>query len=452
MSTAESRESVIGSLIHLRTWPRQYGLAGLAVATATFSRIELVPVLGPNEPFALFYPAVAIVAIYAGLGAGLVATFLSAVSAAYFLLQPAHSLLLGLSHNIVGMILFLSGGTTIAGLSEVFRRRQGRLQEFERVVEGVEAAVFVLDRNYRYVIANRAFLDSRGKTREEIIGHSAVELMGSTAFDANVRPKMEECFRGNIVRFEKKVKSPSQSEQDYMVSYFPIKGQGGVARVACIMEEVTEFKRAEQSLALFRTLIDQSNDAVEVIDPETLRFIDINEKACNDLGYTRQELLALTVYDIDPTLDKSERSWICEKLRLSGFVVEQTTHQRKDGSRIPVEISVRQVSLDRDYVVTVARDISDRKAAEDALRESEDRYRDLVEHSEELVCTHDLDGTLLSVNPVPARLMGYEVAEMLKIPMREMIAPEYRELFDAYLKRIAITGADKGLMVVLTRQ
>jgi PAS domain S-box-containing protein len=84
-------------------------------------------------------------------------------------------------------------------------------------------------------------------------------------------------------------------------------------------------------------------------------------------------------------------------------------------------------------------------------RESEGRYRDLVDHSQDLVCTHDLDGNLISVNPAPARLLGYDVGEMLKIPMREMVAPEYRETFDEYLTRIKVTGADRGLMVVLTR-
>jgi len=91
------------------------------------------------------------------------------------------------------------------------------------------------------------------------------------------------------------------------------------------------------------------------------------------------------------------------------------------------------------------------KRAERALRESEDRYRDLVEHSEDLVCTHDLEGNLLSVNPAPARLLGYEVAEFLKIPMRDLIAPEYRVLFDEYLARIKVSGADKGLLCAMTR-
>lgn len=73
---------------------------------------------------------------------------------------------------------------------------------------------------------------------------------------------------------------------------------------------------------------------------------------------------------------------------------------------------------------------------------SEDRYRDLVEHSQDLVCTHDLGGRLLSVNPASAHMLGYEVAELLKMPMRELIAPECREQFEGYLERIRTNTRD----------
>jgi len=87
-----------------------------------------------------------------------------------------------------------------------------------------------------------------------------------------------------------------------------------------------------------------------------------------------------------------------------------------------------------------------------ALQENnQDWYRELVEHSRDLLCVHDLRGRLLSVNPVPARLLGYSVEEMLQIPMREMIVPEYRDLFDLYLKQIERDGEAEGLMVVLSR-
>src|SRR5512135_593902 len=96
-------------------------------------------------------------------------------------------------------------------------------------------------------------------------------------------------------------------------------------------------------------------------------------------------------------------------------------------------------------------EILKRQRGEAALRESEDRYRDLVESSQDLLCIHDLQGRLLSVNPAPARVLGYSVEEILQIPMRDIIAPEFREGFDAYLAQVARTGEARGLMCVLTR-
>ncbi len=131
--------------------------------------------------------------------------------------------------------------------------------------------------------------------------------------------------------------------------------------------DITARKRTEESMALFRKLIDGSNDAIEVLDPLTLRFLDINEKACLDLGYRRQEMLGMTVYDIDPLLDPSLHTRMDQRLRESGFAMMETRHRRKDGTTFPVEINIKFVQLDRDYAVAVVRDITERKSAEGSL-------------------------------------------------------------------------------------
>lgn len=102
-------------------------------------------------------------------------------------------------------------------------------------------------------------------------------------------------------------------------------------------------------------------------------------------------------------------------------------------------------------IAGTALDITPRKRAEISLRESEERYRDLVEHSEDLICTHDLSGKLLSVNELPAKLLGYSPSELLGIPMREMLAPEFRRQFDDYLASIAEKGVASGILCVLTK-
>lgn len=89
--------------------------------------------------------------------------------------------------------------------------------------------------------------------------------------------------------------------------------------------------------------------------------------------------------------------------------------------------------------------------AEHKIRESEDRFRDLVERSRELICTHDFDGRLLSVNPRVVEVLGYEEHELLGMNIRDVLAPEYRETFDGYLAKMRGGGRASGEMVVQTR-
>jgi len=131
--------------------------------------------------------------------------------------------------------------------------------------------------------------------------------------------------------------------------------------------DITARKRTEESMALFRKLIDGSNDAIEVVDPMTLSFLDMNDKACLDLGYRREEMLSMTLYDIDPLLDSSVHTRVMQKMRKSGFAIIESQHRRKDGSTFPVEINIKYIHLDRDYAVAVVRDITERRVAEGTL-------------------------------------------------------------------------------------
>jgi PAS domain S-box-containing protein len=117
---------------------------------------------------------------------------------------------------------------------------------------------------------------------------------------------------------------------------------------------------------LLQTLLNQDNDAVEIVDPETLRFLEVNEKACRELGYTREEMLSLRVCDIDPTVNDAERLSLDARLRRPQSVLIESIHRRKDGSVFPVEIDIKRVQFDRTYAIAIVRDITKRKRAEEA--------------------------------------------------------------------------------------
>jgi PAS domain S-box-containing protein len=180
----------------------------------------------------------------------------------------------------VGLTLFVLVGIAISWLADSVRQRASRFQEFEKVVEGLEEMTIVVDRDYRYLIANRAFLNYRQMKREDLIGRRIGEVLNPGVFAATIKDKLDECFRGKIVQFEMCYRSPNRGERDLVISYVPIEGPAGIERVASVLRDVTEQKQSDHALLLFRALIDQSNDAVEVVDPETLRFLDVNDKAC----------------------------------------------------------------------------------------------------------------------------------------------------------------------------
>ncbi|HLX65112.1 MAG TPA: PAS domain S-box protein [Planctomycetota bacterium] len=145
--------------------------------------------------------------------------------------------------------------------------------------------------------------------------------------------------------------------------------------------DVTQRKQAEEKLNLFRALVDRSFDSIEVIHPETGRFLDVNEKACAEHGYARDELLALTVFDIDAQLNYERFRKNDTTLRSTKRMSFESMHRRKDGTTFPVEVNVTLVQLDREYLVAAVRDITDRKRA-DAQRE---RLAALVEASTDFI-------------------------------------------------------------------
>lgn len=208
---------------------------------------------------------------------------------------------------------------------------------------------------------------------------------------------------------------------------------------------------------IFRQMADNIQEIFWMLDASTYEVMYVSpafEKIC---GLPCQSLYdAPTSYrEIIHADDRTHVLARLEELPSTGRFDEEFRIVRPDGV-------VRWVHakgfLARDSDGNVARlvgttqDITERKLTENLLRDSEDRYRDLVENSSDLICTHDLEGRLISVNEAPARILGYQPDELIKKPMREFLPPEFRDQFDEYLARIRRDGYAEGLLAVQTRR
>lgn len=191
---------------------------------------------------------------------------------------------------------------------------------------------------------------------------------------------------------------------------------GGLVSVTGVLCRcVRSVRRLRQNERRLRDLMDNTADALFVHDCRG-RILDANRRACESLGYTKEELFALNVADI-------EQSFVTDKLQdLWGGMVPgvpvtlEGSHRRKDGTTFPVEVRVGLLeSSGSRQMFALARDVTDRRRDEEALRESERRFRQLFENFSDALFVHDLRGRILDCNTEACRSLGYTREEMLSI-------------------------------------
>ncbi|PWT92218.1 MAG: hypothetical protein C5B55_06805, partial [Blastocatellia bacterium] len=230
---------------------------------------------------------------------------------------------------------------------------------------------------------------------------------------------------------------------------------GKLVSVLSLVLDVTIATRIEEALrkseAQYRLLFESNPHAMWVYDRKTHRFLAVNDAAIQHYGYSRAEFLSMTIKDIRPPTDvEILRDYLTNENPQFNYAGEWR-HQKKDGTIINVEITSNRLDFEgKEAVFVLANDITERKRAEKALRDSEDRYRDLVDNSHELICTHDLEGRIISVNPWASRVLGYPPQNLIGMNIRDGLLPEYRKEFDKYIETVKREGSAKGVMKVRT--
>ncbi len=266
----------------------------------------------------------------------------------------------------------------------------------------VEARVRMKDGSYRWFRdRGQAVWDGRGRP---------VRMVGSTA-DVTERRKAEELIWKAHAELEQRVK-----ERTIELA----------TANRCLQEEIAERQRVEHRLERTQYAVDHAADQIFVIDSKGY-ILDVNESACRRLGYTKEELLTMSVMDVDS--DCSQELWIqvwAEFTEKKGMRLDRQ-HRSKTGEIYPVEVQANYLlHQGQELSYAIVRDVTERRQAEQAIRESDLRYKLLTEATFDGVAIHD-HGVLLEVNPGLERMFGYEPGELVGRSIMDLIAEESRD-------------------------
>jgi PAS domain S-box-containing protein len=177
-----------------------------------------------------------------------------------------------------------------------------------------------------------------------------------------------------------------------------------------MVQDITERKQAEEQLRLTQFSVDHASDAIFWIDPQG-HIVYGNEAACRSLGRSREELLSLSISDIDPLVPKEAWGRLWKEVKGCGSLTLETQYQSKQGGVFPVEVTANYLEFaGKEYSFAFARDITERKRTEEALRRSDQRYKDFILHSHEGVWRVEMEPPIpigLPEEETFARLLQY---------------------------------------------
>lgn len=313
---------------------------------------------------------------------------------------------------------------------------RARLRDYERVIQGLREMIAVVDRNYRYLIANQTFLDQRGVRREDVIGRHISEVLDPVVFETVMKPKLDECFAGSTVRYEMNYLYPELGARDLAVSYFPIEGPRGIDRAVCIIQDITERKRADSAL---KHSLQQLAEAQHLSHIGSWNW----DLQTNQRSWSEELYRIFGLHPDRPALSVDEA--LVEIVHPADREMFVSAVQASIASGQPCSVTYRIVRPDgverivhsRGTVILdesgnairmfgTAHDVTERKRAENELRVKDSA----IESSITPTGFADLDGRITHVNRAFLDLFGYERSEEVVgrlntefVPRREDVGP-----------------------------
>jgi PAS domain S-box-containing protein len=249
------------------------------------------------------------------------------------------------------------------------------------LLNNIPHMAWLKDENSRFIAVNQAVGDICGYEPAEMIGKNDLDLWPVEIARKYIDDDLLTMQSGQRKIVQAKILNAQQKERWLETIKTPIRDiNGNITGTVGIALDITDRKTAEHKLEFTQFAVDNSADGIALLKPDG-SFAYANKSMCRMLGYSSTELGAMYIWDIDD--ETSPHTWPhhWQKLKATGGFSVETHHQSKNGNRYPVEISLNYFEFGgEEYNFTRTRDVTDSKAAELALRQSQSRYQKLSDN------------------------------------------------------------------------
>jgi PAS domain S-box-containing protein len=313
------------------------------------------------------------------------------------------------------------------------KRAEQALRESERflrtVIDLVPHLIFVKDPESRYLLVNRACAEAYGTTPAQMVGRRTPDLVSDPSHAEAFMKADREVINSGAVKFipEEEIRHANGTTRLHQTTKVPfVNSVTGAPALIGVSVDITDYKRTQQALTegeeRLRTILELAPDGIFVVS-EQGQILEANEAGCQQLGYTRDQLLQLKISDIiAPRFAQRAAA------RLRGEVPSgsyENAHIRADGSEVPTELSVTKIIYrGRPAFLRLTRDITERKRAEAHLKATMERLRAIVQNAPVGVNLLDREGHIQEANPALCRILGYSTEELKGRKFTEYTHPD----------------------------
>ena len=403
---------------------RQFDIVIADYSLPSFTGIDAVRIIRSRDTY------IPCIVVSGSMGEELAVSAMKAGAQDYILKANLARLPLTVQREIEDSRIRRDRAVALHALAQSERRYRGM---FEQAAVGMAEA----DERDRFIAVNDALCEMLGCSEEELLGRTFMDITHPDDLETS-RVRTARIRAGELQhemidkRYVRKDGSAVWATTDVTSVADPVTG---ATHCLGFMVNISGRKAAEDALraseAKYRLILEHASDAIFFSDSST-RYVEVNPKACEMTGFTREELLSITIADLIDAEDLAERPLVVRTLQPGMSMILERRLRTKNGPSIDVEVNV--TALADGSAIASVRDIRERKRAEVALRLSEERLRAMVENGMDVISVVDARGVAKYKSPSEKTVFGYEPEELIGTNGFDRIHPEdlprVREIFE----------------------